>query len=629
MPDPLSTALSGMLAFQRAMEMTGHNIANVNTDGYSRQVADFATREGQQGPAGYIGSGTQIVRIRRIYDDILGSQLAASNSSFARFEAMNDLARRLDTLLADPATGLNAQLQSFFNTMQDVANDPASLPTRQALLGEADGLVLRFTELDRQLSSMSSEVDQRITASVAEINRLAGSIAELNDKIVIGGARSGQPPNDLLDQRDLLVRELSALVSVNTVMQDDGAMNVFIGNGQSLVLGTRARELGTRASEFDPTRVEITVEATSRSTPISNALTGGRLGGLLDFRGQLLDPARRSLGETAQALALSFNEQHASGLDLYGNLGGEFFAVSGPSVLTSNRNAGSGTATAGIADPGGLTGSDYLLAFDGAAYSLARADSGQAVTMTGSGTAADPFLADGLSIVTGGAPAAGDRLLIRPSADATATLTRSLADPQAIAMAAPTRTAASLGNIGNATISPSEVVDRDDPALLATAVIRFTDASTYTINGAGAFAYTSGDPITVNGSQFAITGTAAAGDEFTLEANTGASGDNRNGLKLADVQAVGILDGGTVSINESYGQLVGNIGSATRQVQANFEAQGVVLANAENAQLSKSGVNLDEEAANLLRYQQAYQAVAQIVSVTNTLFDTLLAATRR
>ncbi|MGB5246189.1 MAG: flagellar hook-associated protein FlgK [Woeseia sp.] len=629
MANLLSTSLSGMVAFQRALEMTGHNIANVNTEGYSRQVADFTTRPGQQTGVGFIGSGTQITTVKRIYDSILGSQLQSSTTSYARFAAMNDLSTRLDTLLADPSTGLNVQLQSFFNSVQDIANDPASLPTRQALLGEADGLVLRFAELDRQLGGMDSELNQRMSAAVSEINQITDSIARLNKQIVVGQAQAGQPPNDLLDQRDLLVRDLSSLVSVNTIMQDDGSMNVFINSGQNLVIGSESRALGTRASEFDPTRVEVTLLGQNGSTPLGNSISGGTLGGLMEFRDQVLDPARRALGETAQAMALTFNEQHASGMDLYGNLGGEFFSIDPPTVYVSRDNTGTGTAAATISDLGALTGSEYVLEFDGASYSLTRADNGQPVTMTGTGSAGDPFVAEGINIVTGGAPASGDRLLIRPSINGAKTISRALTDPQALAMAAPTRTAASLDNIGSGKISPSAVVDRNDPGLLNDYVIEFTGSNTYTVNGAGSFTYTSGDPISIGGSEFAISGEPSIGDQFTLEANTAASGDNRNGLQRANLQAVGILDGGTISINESYGQLVTNVGSTTRQVQANFEAQGVVLENAENAMLAKSGVNLDEEAANLLRFQQSYEAMAQVISIASQMFDTLLNATRR
>ncbi len=618
-----------MLAFQRALETTGHNIANANTPGYSRQVTEFSARPGQGVYNGYIGSGTQVSSIKRIYDDIIGGQLQTSTSSHARFAALNDLASRLDTLIADPSSGLNNQLQSFFNSVQDIANDPSSLPTRAALLGEADSLVLRFSEMDRQFADLDAEISQRLAAAVTDINQLSTSIADLNDRITLGQAANGQSPNDLLDQRDLLLRDLAALVPVDSVQQSDGSMNVFIGNGQTLVIGSEARQLTTQGSEFDPTRLEVAYRTSAGTSVMDNRLTGGQLGGLLEFRNQMLDPARQALGQTAQAVAVTFNEQNAAGMDLYGNMGGDFFGIGDPGVTYSNRNSGSGTAEATIADLGAVTGRDYILTYDGAAYSMLRADTGAAVSMSGTGTVGDPLIADGLSIVTGGAPAAGDRIMIKSSTNGAETITRSMNDAQQIAMAGPTRTLASLSNTGNGSISATDIVDRNDPALLNTAVIQFTGPATYSVDGAGSFAYVSGEPIVVHGSRFAISGTPQAGDEFTLEANTGASGDNRNGLLLANVQAQGILNGGTVSINDSYGQLIGQVGSATRQVQMNFDAQSVVKANAEASQLAKSGVNLDEEAANLLKYQQAYQAVAHVVSVANSMFDTLINATRR
>ena len=196
-------------------------------------------------------------------------------------------------------------------------------------------------------------------------------------------------------------------------------------------------------------------------------------------------------------------------------------------------------------------------------------------------------------------------------------------------MAAPTRSAISQGNVGNATISAATVVDRDAPGLLSDAVIEFTSPTTYTVNGVGSFAYTDGQPIVINGSSVTISGNPAIGDQFTIEPNYGASGDNSNGLLMTDVQSAGLLDGGTISINENYGQLVSNVGAMTHQVQSSLDAQGVVLSNAEEAVAATSGVNLDEEAANLIKYQQAYQAVAQVVAVVSTMFDSLLAATRR
>jgi flagellar hook-associated protein 1 FlgK len=249
--------------------------------------------------------------------------------------------------------------------------------------------------------------------------------------------------------------------------------------------------------------------------------------------------------------------------------------------------------------------------------------------MTGSGAPGDPFVAGGLSITVGGAAAAGDRTMIRGARDAAGSLRTLITDPQQMAIAAPTRTSASLGNIGDATVGPAAVVDRDDPALLTSSLIEFTSPTTYSIDGAGSFAYTDGAAIVINGSEFAISGVPQTGDQFTLEPNYGATGDNANGLLLTNVQSAGLLDGGAVSINANYAQLVAGVGGATRQVQANYEAQSIVLSNIEDAQSSQSGVNLDEEAANLIRYQQAYQASAQVVAITSTLFDSLLFATRR
>ena len=628
MPDILNTSLTGMLAFQRALQVTSHNISNANTPGYSRQVAEFSARVGSGGGNTYVGGGTQISTIKRIYDDLQGEQLRTSTTGLARFDTLSTLTSRIDVLLSDADAGLNTGLQSYFNSLQDLANDPSSISVRQALIGEAEGLASRFQTIDRQLGELDDEVNGRIRLAVDEINGLAQSIADVNDKIALAG-NAVTPPNDLLDERDRLVLKLSELVAVDTTVQNDGTMSVFIASGQSLVLGARANTLGVTGSEFDLTRLRVVYQGSAGDSPLDTSAAGGALGGLLDFRSSILDPARQSLGQTATALASALNEQHASGMDLRGNLGGDLFSVSPPAVLPSSRNVGTPGATVSVTDLGQLTGADYVLEYDGAAYSLSRADNGQPIPLAGTGTALDPFVAEGISIVASGAPAAGDRLLIRTGQNAAGSIRSVITDPQSIAMAAPTRSSASLGNIGDATISAAAIVDRTDPGLLNTAVIEFTGPATYSINGAGAFAYTDGDPIVVNGSTVTINGTPAVGDQFTIEANYGASGDNSNGLLMADLQSVGILDGGTISINENYGQLVSNVGATTHQLQARVDAQTVVKSNAEAAVSATSAVNLDEEAANLIKYQQAYQAVAQIVSVVSTMFDTLLAATRR
>lgn len=628
MPEILNTSLTGMLAFQRALDVTSHNIANANTPGYSRQVANFTARVGSGAGSGYVGGGVQVSSIERMYDAMQVEQLRTSSTSFARFNTLNALTSRLDILLADPDTGLNSSMQSYFNALQDAANDPSSLPTRQALLGEAQGMTARFHTLDAQFDALDKEVNENIELAIDDINRLTSSIAAVNDRISLAQGGSGSP-NDLLDERDNLVLQLSEQIGVSTTIQDDGTMSVFISSGQPLVLGARANQLTASPSEFDRTRMTISYVSASGVTPLDTSSTGGNLGGLMEYRTRVLDPARQSLGQTAAALAETMNAQHAAGMDLRGNLGGDLFSIASPTVLHSSGNTGSGDAAVDITDISALTGADYVLEFDGANYSLTRADTGAVIPLGGTGTPADPLVADGLSIVTSGAPAAGDRLLIRSTADLAGSIESAITDPQELALAAPTRSGASLGNTGNANITATRTVDPTDPGLLNPAVIEFTGPGTYSINGAGSFAYTDGAPIVVNGTEVTINGSPAVGDQFTIDPNYGASGDNSNALLLSSVQGRGILDGGSISINENYGQLVASVGATTHQIKANLDAQGVVLRNAEDAVLSTSAVNLDEEAAKLIQYQQAYQAVAQVVSVASTLFDSLLAATQR
>ncbi len=628
MPGILNTSLSGMLAFQRALDVTSHNIANANTPGYSRQVANLTARVGTNTGVGYIGSGTQISSIERMYDAIQAEQLRTTTTGYARFNTLNNLSSGIDILLADPNTGLSSSLQGYFGSMQDLANDPSSIPTRQVVIGEAQGLASKFQSLDGRLTEIENEVNDRLELAIGDINRLATSIAEVNQKISLVQG-TGDAPNDLLDQRDSLVLQLSAQVSVASSIQDDGTMSIFIGSGQTLVLGGDARQLGISGSEFDLTRLTVNYQGATGSSPLDTTSTGGNLGGLLDFRTRILDPARQSLGQTAITLASSMNDQHASGMDLRGNLGADLFSISPPAILASSNNTGSGTATASVSELGALTGLDYVLEFDGSAYSMRRTDTNALVPVTGTGTAGDPLIADGLSIVVGGSPAAGDRQLVRSAHGAAGSIQSIVTDPQAIALAAPTRSSASFANIGDATISSASLADRGDPGLLNNTLIEFTSPTTYSINGAGNFVYTDGDPIVVNGSSVTISGLPSTGDQFTIEANYGAAGDNANGLLLANIQSVGILEGGSISINENYGRLVSEVGATTHQLKSSLDAQGVVLKNAEDAVLSTSAVNLDEEAANLIKFQQAYQAVAQVISVAGTLFDSLLNATRR
>jgi flagellar hook-associated protein 1 FlgK len=418
-------------------------------------------------------------------------------------------------------------------------------------------------------------------------------------------------------------------VDVTVTDEPNGAINIFVGNGQTLVVGGEDYKLEVRQSEFDPNRNEVVYRGLAGDTPLRGILRGGEIGGLFEFQDTVLDPARRALGASALALAQQFNAQNAQGLDGNGALGGDIFSIGAPRATPSAQNTGSGGVTLAVDDVSGLTDTGYRFLYDGSNYRLFRADNGAEVALTGSGTAADPFRGDGMAITVSGTPAAGDRFELEPALDTIAGLSLAVTDGRAFAAAGPTRGSADPANLSDAAIDDGVAIDTSDPNFFATSTIEFTGPNTYSINGAGSFTFTPGDPIAVNGTEYAISGTPVAGDRFTVERNTNAAGDNRNALALAATQDAAVLAGGTQSVGQSYSELVATVGSRTRQAESTAEAQTVVLQGAETRRLQESGVDLDEEAAELIRYQQAYQAAAEIISAANTLFDTLLAATRR
>jgi flagellar hook-associated protein 1 len=630
MADLLSTGVSGLLAFQRALSTTSHNISNVNTDGYSRQRVLIGTRPAQGYGNGYVGQGANVRTTQRVYDDFIGAQARSTSSSLEHLDVYAANAERLNNMFGDSANGLSPTLQRFVNAFQSVANAPTSIPARQVLLSEANTLQQRLQFFDRRLEEIGNELNSRIRGEVAEVNSIAQGIARLNNEISAGIARTGgQPPNDLLDQRDRLLDELSQKISVNAVRQDGGTVNVFVGSGQPLVLGAEVNQLTTVQDPFDPTQLAIALETPGSSVDITRNITGGALGGLLDFRGEQLDPAHNALGRIAVALTDVVNAQHREGMDLSGALGGDFFAVGGAAVLDNGLNTGTGTVTATRTSIGALTGRDYILEMTGSGWQLRDSLSGAVAPMTGTGTAADPFVADGLEIEVGGAADVGDTFLIRPTRGAITDMNVLISDPSRIAAAAPIRTAATAANSGSGSISVGEVLDSSNAQLRAPVTIEFLTANTYSINGAGSFAYTAGGNIDVNGWRVQVSGSPAVGDRFTVSDNTSGIGDNRNALLLSDALKAPVLNGGTTSLGSAVGEFVGGIGVATRQAQVNRDAQNVVYEESLAAKEAVSGVNLDEEAANLLKYQQAYQAAAQLIRVADTMFQTLLAATER
>ncbi len=628
MSNIFETGISGLLASQRALATTSHNVANSNTEGYSRQRVDFATRPAQLFGNGFVGKGVDASNIARVTDQFLIGQTRLNTTSHQQQVAFSDLASQLDNLLADANLGLAPSIQKFFDSVHAVADDPASIPERQVLLGNAEALVDRMQTLDRRLDDVQSEVNRRLSALVDEVNTLSGSIAELNQDIVIETARAqGRPPNDLLDQRDALVSELSALVDVTTVQQDDGALNIMLGKGQVVVAGFTQIPLGIVANALDASRFEIAYDLNGTQAVISGQLSSGEIGGTLAFRDELLIPAQNRIGRAAVGLAMTVNAQHRAGMDLNGAMGGDFFnLLSGPSVAAAQANAGSITVAFDPANVGGLEASDYRLSHDGANFNLTRIADGATQTLSGAG----PFNVEGLIFTVTGAPAAGDSYLIKPTRDIAEHIDLAVTDTRQIAAAGPVRSSEVFANLGDARISAPQILDSTDPNLLATSNITFNNPpTTFQINGAGLFAYTSGADIDINGVRVQLTGVPAAGDQFMIEANANGGGDNANALLLADLQRTQLLEGGNATYQDAYGQLVADVGTQTRQAQISRDATAALLASSQAALQQVAGVNLDEEAANLLKFQQSYQAAAQVIAAADNLFQTLLDAVGR
>ncbi|MEQ9464744.1 MAG: flagellar hook-associated protein FlgK [Haliea sp.] len=638
MADLLNIGTSALLSLQRALSTTGQNIANVNTAGYSRQRVDFATLPPEATGAGFLGTGVKVDSITRSYDQFLAQDVRSRSSSSAGFSTLASLTSRIDSLLADPSVGIAPGIESFFGALQDVANTPGSIPERKVLLGEASELAGRFQALDAQLRGLNSEVSQRITTTVQDINALASNIASLNEQVVRATTQTGgQPPNDLLDARDQAINRLAEKVGVTTVMQDDGAINVLVGNGQALVVGFTASELQTFRDPFDATRVNVGIAGLATSTDIGRFLSGGELGAALSFRGGVLDSTRNELGLLAAGIAATFNAQHSKGLDLNGQLGGNFFRPLEPAVTASAGNTGSATVSAGLADVGALTGADYRISFDGSQWTLRNQQTG--ASQTGAGPA---FSVDGVDITISGTPAAGDSFLIQPVAQGANLFALEITNAAAFAAASPVRSSSGSANLGDGGLSALSVNDASGLPLAGAITLTFNPDALgagipgYDVAGSagGPIAYnpatdSGGIAVTLGGLSFELAGTPAAGDTLGIANNTDGSGDNRNALSLGALQAAPILDGGTASYQDSYAGLVADVAVRSRQASAAADAEGTLLQQAISARDSVQGVNLDEEAADLLRYQQAYQAAAQVISVADTVFQTLLDATRR
>jgi flagellar hook-associated protein 1 len=624
--DVFGISVSALQAFQNAINVTSNNVANASTPGYDRETVNLTEAIPQSNGAATVGAGVVVSGISRAFSQAATNQLNTSQSSLGQLNALQSYTNQIDNLFGTTVGGLSTALQSFYNAFSDVANNPTSTASRQALLSQAQSVASSFQNASGELSSLNTDVNSRISGDVTQINSIATAISKLNNQIVTATAQDGsQPPNELLDQRDTLVSNLSQLVGISTTTDSDGSLNVFVGNGQPLVLQGQVTPLTTVANQFNASQLEIASSASS--AVISSNITSGDLGGLLAARTQVINPALNQLGQIATALSQSVNTQQSDGLDFSGNFGANIFSVGTPLATGSSKNTDAVTATVSVNANGlgALTANDYVLSFVGGTAKLTNTATGASVTPAGAGTVANPYTASGISVVLSGTPPAGDEFLVQPTATAASNFKAVLTNPSQIAAAGAVKTAAAGTNTGAATISAGSVLNSANPALLQPVTITFANPPTsYSVNGGPAVAYTNGGNISANGWQVQISGAPAAGDTFTVTSNVGGTGDNRNALAAANAQNVGVLDNGTTSVTGGLSAVITGLGSQAQQINTAQTAQAAVNTQALSSVQSVSGVNLDEEAASLLQWQQAYQAAAQALTIGNTLFTTLI-----
>ena len=641
----LSIGQSALLAAQVGISTTGHNIANANTPGYTRQVVVQAAAQAQNTGAGFVGQGTSISSVVRQYNEILTTQVFNGQSTTEELKAYLSQMTSIDNMLANADAGMSPAIQDFFKSVQAASSNPGDASARQTMLSSAQALASRFQSIGTRLDEINNTINSQLSSNVSQINSYAKQISQLNSSIESALSADGQPPNDLLDQRDQLISEISKLMKVNVVDQDGVKVNIFVGNGLPLVVGKQTYAMSTISSPTDPSRLELAIQtSTGIVSQIANSsIAGGSIGGLIQFREQSLDSIRSQFGMIAYAVADAFNTQHQQGLDSNGAPGTNFFNVAGPTSSPSTNNAGNGIISTTITNLSALTGSNYKIKYDGTNYIVTRLS--DSTTQTFSSL---PQTVDGLAIaLSSGTVASGDEYLIKPTTQSASQFSVAVSNINKIALGGPpVSSAATTTNTGSGIIgSPSVSASYSGSPLGSAFTLTYNTAGTtltgfpaslpVTVTSGGTTtSYAAGAPVTyvagatysVGGISFTVSGAPANGDTFTVTPNTtSGKGDNRNALKLAALQSNNLLLSGTQSFEGVLAQLVSQVGNKTNELDVTSKAEASMLEYNVAQQQAYSGVNLDEEAANLLRYQQAYQAAGKLMQIAKEMFETLIA----
>ncbi|MFN3415165.1 MAG: flagellar hook-associated protein FlgK [Caldimonas sp.] len=620
----ISLGTRTMFAAQAQLNTTANNISNANTPGYSRQTVQLETAGGQFSGAGFFGKGVNITTVERAHNAFLSAE-AASTAALAAGDATRlDYLQRMEKAFRLGESGLGFAAGQLLNAFVDVASNPSDSSSRQVVLSRVEALASRYRSAAGELTALQQGITQDLKTSIGTVNELTRRVADLNQQIArVKGL--GHEPNDLLDQRDRLVGEISQFIQVTQIPAPDGTVGLFIAGGQRLVLGNDALPLTLVPDPYDQSIGRLGIREAGVDRPlVEGSLGGGTLAGMLRFQSQDLPAAINQVGRMAAVLAARLNEQQALGHDLNGNPGGPLLSTGAARTLPHAANTGTAQVTVTITDATALEATDHELRFQGGSWQLRRLpDGGWAPYTPGTQVA-------GITLtVPAGTPAEGDRFLVQPVRFAATDLRSALSDPSGIAAASPVVAVvspANEGTVGVSTLLPKQA----DPNLGQPLQIVFTSATTFNIvgpvSGTPSTTLVPGEPIRINGWELTLTGVPQAGDTIEILSTTTVSGalasNNGNALALLDLRDEPMVGGETLA--NAYASVLADVGIRVQGAKASADMSKAIARDAQAARDNLSGVNLDEEAARLIQFQQAYQAAAKVLQVAQQVFDTIL-----
>lgn len=640
----LSIAYSGMSAFQNALSVTGNNIANIKTRGYSRQSIQFTPTPSRSFAGSFIGTGVAIGNVYRNADQFANAQVRSTLSIKSQYDTFYQQALQINKLLSQDGSSLSSSMQSFFDSLGQLNNSPDSVASRNVVMSQSQLLASQFSFLQQNLDQYQENSTAQVKEIANKINQLTSNLAAVNGQLM----NSSNSP-ELLDQRDELLKQLSEFSDLTVVEQDNGMVNVGIGSGQMLVIGATQRALSVSYDQMTAQGTHVSLDTGAGKTDITNQLASGTLGGLLDYERNVLSKSSQIIGQMAIGLAQTFNAQNRLGMDLNNQLGQNIFTDYNSLALQLNRsvasatNAGTGVLSVNISDISQTQISDYQLVVTDAGanqVTLIRDSDGSAVTLNWTSSPPAPpagqIVIDGMTITVDNIAnlVDNDTFTIMPTRGAAANFALSMSDSRQLALASPVQTSASLNNTGQGKIDLGPIlnttgvmkeytIDFISPTQFN--LINVTDSIT---TGPITFVPNTDNVIQIPDNitpsySITLSGAPNTGDQFTAQYNQGGYGDNRNGLLLAGVQQQEIFSNGTETLFDVYSDLLSDTGSQTNEAKNRADAFQVLYKQSVDYQESISGVNLDEEAENLLQFKQAYEAAGKLMEIANQMMALL------